>query len=1429
MSELSDSAYSLVIIMSLLGSTEGTYFQTNGGSFHDTRTNAEVPSGLSGLSFGMMQNDVAKNGAARDLFASLLNDAVTANRITSIEAADYLARASTSGLAGSPDDFSSSERSAIKTLVLEPGKDQIERLDAEQALIVMHQVDAVIDAVKSYWGDAGVFDPSDPNYLLAVGYLVSWANRTGGLDQMQLWLTGNSLPASVPNDLVGVPLLPDVIYYLEEQDQFQNHPGEFDNVTDNINRGMNMLSPLLGPKGQLDIFPDLDPAHLLPEWLPDARVPYNDAKPQASPLVIDLSSTHSGVQLTTFNAGTTETFFDITGSGFAVQTAWVSGNTGLLARDINSNGEIDNVSELFGSPTVDGFAKLAVLDSNHDLRIDTNDAAWGDLVVWTDTNGDAVTQSGELHSLGSLGIASIDLAGLAASTSTISGNPISHTSKVTFTGGATATIADAWFVHDPANSYYTGNYTLDVEALFLPAIRGTGWLPDLTIAMSQDSDLKDLVSDLVSSVTIDSFADPETLNDTIAAIMFKWAGVENVDPDSRGEAFDARKLGFLEHMFGEHYAGVQSSPGPNGSVPYWRSAPYLEAAFAAALSHIKADLLVQADPNQLFDTDQIRYDAASGNFTGDLHLSSTAISGLISHAPSPGAANAHFWIAIADFLDATKGLTNLTTTENGWLESAVNASDSSLHWSAVKDLYNDVGIAGSNTAPTAYNDNLYGTSGNDVIDGLTGNDTINGGQGNDTLYGGDGNDTLDGYWGNDTLEGGAGDDVLTGGLGADILSGGTGNDTLRGNDGADILDGGAGGNRLEGGIDADTYIYNVGADDYIYDATNYGDTSIDKIVMPSGIELGDLSFYRTGPSTANDLLIVVDGGGTIQIQDHFYTANPVYRVEQIEFSDASTFNLTTLANLDYRLSSGNDSLGTNDTGNFAVYGLGGDDYIYTTQNGAHIIDGGTGNDLLRGGSGADTYVASPGFDVIQENGGSDTIVIPEGFDASDVTFYRINNASGPTNDLGILIAGLGEIQVQGQFQSSSAVVEYLHFDEDNTTIALNNISVATLGTAANNNLYVPSMSTNSNDYIDGREGNDYLAGGAGNDKYVFSAGVDRVYDSAGDDTVLIRDSYTPSDITIAWNYSTANTSDNRGMILTDSDGNTLIVQEQSYNATYGVEHIKFVDGTTWNLNSLELELYGTSGNDGLAGKNIGDASSADTIYGLGGNDTINGNDGNDLIYGGDGDDYLLGNAGNDTLYGGDGADIFYAASNDGNDVMHGDAGGDTLKGADHSVLYGDDGNDQLWNIATSPYATNTLVTMYGGSGSDILYAGYGQNIMNGGAGADTLNGSGSGIDTFQFDAATAFNAVDTMTGFQKTGTNHDIIDISDVLDGHYNPLTDVITNFVQMTTNGSNSELYVDTTGSATFGTSQHIATIQSVTGLTDEAALVTAGILLAA
>ena len=137
--------------------------------------------------------------------------------------------------------------------------------------------------------------------------------------------------------------------------------------------------------------------------------------------------------------------------------------------------------------------------------------------------------------------------------------------------------------------------------------------------------------------------------------------------------------------------------------------------------------------------------------------------------------------------------------------------------------------------------------------------------------------------------------------------------------------------------------------------------------------------------------------------------------------------------------------------------------------------------------------------------------------------------------------------------------------------------------------------------------------------------------------------------------------------------------------------------------------------------------------------------------------------------------------------------------------------------------TSSGETLNGASVGELIYGFDGNDTLNGNGGEDHLYG-GAGEDTFVFEAATAFSNIDQIHDFSLA--NDDKIDLSDVLQG-YDPLTDAITDFVQFTTSGANSILKVDADGGA--NNFVQIATLNNVTGLTDEAALVTSGNLIAA
>ena len=177
--------------------------------------------------------------------------------------------------------------------------------------------------------------------------------------------------------------------------------------------------------------------------------------------------------------------------------------------------------------------------------------------------------------------------------------------------------------------------------------------------------------------------------------------------------------------------------------------------------------------------------------------------------------------------------------------------------------------------------------------------------------------------------------------------------------------------------------------------------------------------------------------------------------------------------------------------------------------------------------------------------------------------------------------------------------------------------------------------------------------------------------------------------------------------------------------------------------------------------------SDDVLAGLDGTDLLFGRNGNDLLSGGDGHDLLHGNNGNDTLIGG--ADKDYLFGGKGNDAMYGGTGNDRL--------LADKGDDLL----------------DGGDGKDYLDGGKGNDVLRGGDGSDYLKG-GKGADTFKFGADE--EGVDRIKDF--SGREGDAIDISDVLVDDYDPVADLLSNYVTVERQGKDSVLKVDADGAGT-------------------------------
>ena len=212
------------------------------------------------------------------------------------------------------------------------------------------------------------------------------------------------------------------------------------------------------------------------------------------------------------------------------------------------------------------------------------------------------------------------------------------------------------------------------------------------------------------------------------------------------------------------------------------------------------------------------------------------------------------------------------------------------------------------------------------------------------------------------FNGGAGNDTLVGGAGDDLLFGQSGNDTLSGKGGFDILLGGSENDTLTGG-DADDQVH--------------GQSGNDRMIWNSGDDT-DLNEGGDGSDT-----VEVNGGSGAEV---FTTTANGTRV-RFDRIDPAPFaiDIGTSENLVLNANGGDDSHSA--TGDLAalikitVDGGAGNDTI-RGSNGIDILLGGDGNDFIDGQQGNDTAFMGAGNDVFQwdPGDGSDVVEGQAGFD-----------------------------------------------------------------------------------------------------------------------------------------------------------------------------------------------------------------------------------------------------------------------------------------------------------------------------------------------------------------------------------------------------------------------------------------------------------------
>ena len=1128
-------------------------------------------------------------------------------------------------------------------------------------------------------------------------------------------------------------------------------------------------------------------ADVLPPWFDQASAFFNQL---ISPLVFDLDD--DGLDIVDIEASTA--FFDLDQNGFAEKTAWIAPDDGFLAHDVNGNGGIDDLSELFGGQTQDGFTTLSVHDGNEDGAIDAKDAVFPDLVVWRDANGDGLTDPGELTSLASHGITSIDL-DAAYIDRWVGGNWLSHESTYRHADG-TGAIIDIWFQNDQLQTIYAYGDTVThpPAVTALPNLRGYGTVKDLHAAMDEDATLRADVEALVRAAPGMTYQQAAA---AVQPVLLRWAGADEAVAGSRGPHVDAAKLAFLEALHGQPYFDGADPPGP-------RNGDALQSYYDTIVETLTARVLVQIPLStlQLQNAGDgavdlplkallpLGYDVRHDRLVGDYErvLVNIAQLGLAADADPAG---------VAAFVDAATvvrllGVDYTVTTGGSLTDAATRVLRDQGVWGSLVEVFDDL-VTGAMSA-------VVGTAGDDRLD-EAGSAQVMIGQG--------------------------GDDDIAGSSRDDVLVGGSGDDTLSGRDGSDI--------------------YMFGRGDGRDEIRDTGNRDTDRLEI-RGYEPEDVAVART--AKGSDDLILRFGGTSAQVTV-WNTLNGSHgdQIEEIIFEDGTVW---TMPELRARLLAEAGTAGNDD-----IVGFHHDDVI-DAGDGDDTLAGGHGNDTLNGGQGGDTLngdqdddtlVGGAGDDTLHGHAGSDTFVFArgDGRDAIDdngsydtdrlkIVDYTpdqtlIVHDGGGSADLVLAFVGTDDqVTVRNTLNGSFAdQIEEIIF-QDGAVWTMPDLRARILAEAGTNGDDTiigfrgadAIVAAAGDDAIAGGQGNDTLIGGAGadtldggldDDTLTGGAGDDRKTGGTGSDTYGFargdgRDeiddngSYGADRLEIA-GYAPAEAAVARpagsvsDLVLSFAGTDDQITVRNTLNGSFSdeIEQIVFDDGTVWTMADLRARILveaATDDADRITGFRLADAIDAgagdDAVSADAGNDTLIGGAGADTLDGGQGDDTLTGGGDDDRLVGGTGSDTYRFARGDGVDEVeeNGNHGADRLAIAGYApadvavarptgsiddlvlafagtddritLLNTLDGNfsDEVEQIAfddgtvwTMPELRSRLLAeaatdgddeilgfsfaevIAAGLGDDLILAGQGHDTVIGGAGNDTLTG-GRGDDTYVF-------------------------------------------------------------------------------------------------
>ncbi|CAM09824.1 iron-regulated protein FrpC [Neisseria meningitidis FAM18] len=1118
------------------------------------------------------------------------------------------------------------------------------------------------------------------------------------------------------------------------------------------------------------------------------------------PLALDLDG--DGIE-TVATKGFSGSLFDHNRDGIRTATGWVAADDGLLVRDLNGNGIIDNGAELFGDNTKladgsfakHGYAALAELDSNGDNIINAADAAFQTLRVWQDLNQDGISQANELRTLEELGIQSLDLAYKDVNKNLGNGNTLAQQGSYTKTNGTTAKMGDLLLAADNLHSRFKDKVELTAEQAKAANLAGIGRLRDLREAAALSGDLANMLK---------AYSAAETKEAQLALLdnlIHKWAETDS----NWGKKSPMRLSTDWTQTANEGIALTPSQVAQLKKNALVSLSDKAKAAIDAARDRIAVlDAYTGQDSNTLYymsEEDALNivkvtndtYDHLAKNIYQNL-LFQTRLQPYLNQI-SFKMENDTFTLDFSGLVQAFNHVKE-TNPQKAFVDLAEMLAYGELRsWYEGRRLMAD------------YVEEAKKAGKFEDYQKVLGQETV-------ALLA--------------KTSGTQADDILQ-----NVGFGHNKNVSLYGNDGNDTLIGGAGNDYLEGGSGSDTYVFGKGfGQDTVYNY-DYAIGRKDIIRFTDGITADMLTFTREG----NHLLIKAkDGSGQVTVQSYFQNdGSGAYRIDEIHFDNGKVLDVATVKELVQQSTDGSDRLYAYQSGNTLNGGLG-DDYLYGADgddllngdagndsiysgngndtlnggegndalygyNGNDALNGGEGNDHLNGEDGNDTLIGGAGNDYLEGGSGSDTYVFGKGFGQDTVYNYDyatgrkdiIRFTDGITADMltftregnHLLIKakdGSGQVTVQSYFQndgSGAYRIDEIHFDNGKVLDVATVKELVQQSTDGSDRLYAYQ----SGNTLNGGLGDDYLYGADGDDLLNGDAGNDSIYSGNGNDTL---DGGEGNDALYGYNGNDALNGGEGNDHLNGEDGNDTLIggagndyleggsgsdtyvfgkgfgQDTVYNYDYATgrkDIIRFTDGITADMltftregNHLLIKAKDDSGQVTVQSYFQNDGSGAYRI------DEIHFDNGKvldvatvkELVQQStDGSDRLYAYQSGSTLNGGLGDDYLYGA--DGDDLLNGDAGNDSIySGNGNDTLDGGEGNDAL-------YGYNGNDALNGGEGNDHLNGEDGNDTLIGGAGNDYLEG-GSGSDTYVFGKGFG---QDTVYNYDYATGRKDIIRFTD--------------------------------------------------------------------